>query len=138
MKSAIRPLTEKHRCPHCNYPSRDFPTCEDCRKDMSDPIVIAYCWRSGEIECIALTADFQRPDGTIAFARGRSSKMSRLLDAKARHAYNPNVLLVPGLPELEEEHRANEVLVRWTRWAFSHWPVVDGVHVQPDEIGGGA
>ncbi|PZU89095.1 MAG: hypothetical protein DI527_16305 [Chelatococcus sp.] len=59
------------------------------------------CWRSGEAEIVS-----RARDGAITLMTGPRARLSRLLSAHARHAYDGTTLLVPGLPEAEDDNAA--------------------------------
>ncbi len=65
----------------------------------------AYCWRSGMIE-------FGRsvPAGAIQIARAPARKLKPLVDVHARHAYDGKTLLVPGIPEAQNDGAAEHAL----------------------------
>lgn len=96
---------------------------------------IAYCWASGEIEVSINDEGFELPEGTILFARGYSDALNSRLVARARHGHEEGVLLVPGLPELDDDGEdAVEVLCRWIDWAFGDWVQFGSVRVQPEAV----
>lgn len=102
---------------------------------------IAYCWASGEIEIAEEVEDFELPEGVIIMARGDLAELTRRIDCRARHGYEPGIRLVPGLPEicgiseLDEDLDRVEVLASWTSWAFADWPTdLRGVHIQPEQV----
>ncbi len=103
-------------------------------------IAIAYCWASGEIEITEETEDFELPDGAIAFARGDLAELTRRIDCRARHGYETEVRLVPGLPEICGSSQLNDlvrtaVLVSWAGQNFNDWPWdEDGIHTQPEQV----
>ncbi|MBO1360303.1 host nuclease inhibitor protein [Acetobacter sacchari] len=69
----------------------------------------AYCFRSGEIEFGASI-----PNGTLPIGRSRSEKKLRnIVETNARHAYDGETLLVPGIPEADTEEAA---LAAWRRF----------------------
>lgn len=101
-------------------------------------IAIAYCWASGEIEISEETDDFELPEGVIEFARGEAGELAHRIDMRARHAYEPGLFLVPGLPEYDEHEDAAiqikrvTILESWVNWAFSDWPIGhDHIRTQP-------
>jgi hypothetical protein len=73
--------------------------------------MIAYCWRNGRIE-------FGRtmPEGAIEVARGGAKPLRDIVDVLARHGYERGVLLVPGVPEAEDDNAAVDALARWQLW----------------------
>lgn len=68
---------------------------------------IAWCWASGLIE-IGETC----PDRAIKFAHGPKGHLESIISALARHGYGANArkLLVPGIPEAENQRAAGDVL----------------------------
>ncbi|HEU4958981.1 MAG TPA: host nuclease inhibitor protein [Sphingomonas sp.] len=71
----------------------------------------AYAWRSGMIETGPAV-----PDGAIPIARGGLKRLSRLIDATARHAYDGATLLVPGVPEADSDDAALDALLAYRDW----------------------
>lgn len=62
----------------------------------------AYCFRSSKID---FGADM--PKGTLPLGRARSAKKLReIVEVNARHAYDGETLLVPGIPEADTEDDA--------------------------------
>lgn len=61
----------------------------------------AICWRSGEVEVVS-----RQPAGSISLMRGPARRLERIISAIARHAYDGKTLLVPGLPEAEDDDAA--------------------------------
>ncbi len=68
--------------------------------------VVAYAWRSGLIEFGRFT-----PQGALALPTADES----IISAVARHAYDGKTLLVPGVPEAEEERDAIDALGAFCR-----------------------
>lgn len=71
----------------------------------------AYCFASGEI-------GFSRsiPDGALPIARGPAKLLRQKVCAVARHAYDGETLLVPGIPEAPDQLAAVDALVRFREW----------------------
>lgn len=71
----------------------------------------AFAWRSGRI-------DFgQRvPKGALLIVSGKAKKVRSLITATARHAYDGKTLLVPGVPEAENEDAAVDALIAFCNW----------------------
>lgn len=64
-------------------------------------MAIICCWRSGECEVKS------RPvDGALTIMRGPKARLERALLALARHAYDGETLLVPGVPEADCDDEA--------------------------------
>lgn len=59
------------------------------------------CYRSGETEVVNTV-----PEGTIVLATGKRHRLEEVLSAVARHAYDGETLLVPGLPEAADSNQA--------------------------------
>lgn len=58
----------------------------------------AYCWRGGVIEFGS-----RIPDGALPIDRGTKRSVRSRVEPLARHAHQPGVLLVPGIPEAEND-----------------------------------
>lgn len=73
--------------------------------------MIAYCWRTGRI-------DFGRsvPEGAIKVAQGPAKKLRELISATARHAYDGETLLIPGIPEADSDKHAGDALEQFINW----------------------
>lgn len=65
----------------------------------------AYCFRSGEIEF-----GRQTPKGAIMLARGPAKPLKALIEPAARLAYDNSTLLVPGVPEADDDNAATRAL----------------------------
>ena len=84
----------------------------------------AFCWASGQIEFAARV-----PEGALPIARGPARALRDFIDGVARHAYDGETLLVPGIPESQgDQSRARDALHAWLNWISDH-PVPDGVEV---------
>lgn len=59
------------------------------------------CWRSGETEIASRV-----PEGAATLMTGPRSRLIKLLSVNARHSYDGKSLLVPGLPEAEDDEAA--------------------------------
>ena len=79
-------------------------------------MTVAYCFRSGVIELAPTMADV--PEGAVPIAQGEDKTLRRRVTDKARHAYDGETLLVPGIPEAESEKDAYAALRNWRKWAF--------------------
>jgi hypothetical protein len=55
-------------------------------------------------------------DGLIAFATGPERKLRAWIEVTARHAYDSVTLLVPGVPEAEDDDHALEALLGFRDW----------------------
>lgn len=76
----------------------------------------AYCFASGKI-------DFGRkvPDGAILIATGPAATLRSAIGPAARLAYDNNTLLVPGVPEAENQQKAGDALAGWVDWRRKGW-----------------
>jgi hypothetical protein len=63
------------------------------------------CYRSGEA-----FVSRRVPKGTIRIVTGHGRRLNRILSVCARHAYDGKTLLVPGLPEADDDKRAIEAV----------------------------
>lgn len=68
-------------------------------------IVIAFAWRNGRIEFAQ-----QTPEGALPLARGEDHKVRAVIGAEARHAYDGETLLVPGVHEEAPDATALDAL----------------------------
>ena len=71
----------------------------------------AYAWRTGRI-------DFGRavPDGALEIVDLPAKECRRLIKGTARIAYDNKTLLVPGVPEADEDDKALDALIRYRNW----------------------
>jgi len=91
----------------------------------------AYCYASGLI-------DFgdRVPLGAITIAAGRNKALRAFIEVHARHGYNTRLvkgrptkipgsdkLLVPGVPEVDDESDKLDALRKWCAWIGKHPPV---------------
>jgi hypothetical protein len=67
---------------------------------------VAYTWRSGVIEF----GQF-KPEGAVALPTADEN----IISAVARHAYDGKTLLVPGIPEAEDDEEALDALEEFCR-----------------------
>lgn len=77
-------------------------TIELSATDDTDPEAAIVCWRSGEVTVVDLD---QVPNGTLTLAIGQRSDLQRALSAVARHAYDGRTLLIPGVPEADDNNQ---------------------------------
>ncbi|MGC9272238.1 hypothetical protein [Acidiphilium sp.] len=74
-------------------------------------MLTAYCDRSGTIGFCRATC----PDGTLPIASHAHDALLRgAIAAVARHAYENNTLLVPGLPEASDSEAALDALIAFS------------------------
>lgn len=76
----------------------------------------AHVWRNGAIEIAA----GRKPRGAIKLFTFNSLRAAtvarRVIEVSARHAYDGETLLVPGVPEAVDDDAAVTALIAWTRW----------------------
>lgn len=66
------------------------------------------CWASGHAEVVNRV-----PAGTIVLVKGQRSRLEEVLSAHARHGYDGQALLVPGVPEATDSKQALEALEKF-------------------------
>lgn len=71
----------------------------------------AFCWASGEIEY-----GTEVPKGAIRIATGPESSVRHLIYATARLAYDNKTMLVPGIPEAQDQKAKVAALSSWLTW----------------------
>jgi hypothetical protein len=71
--------------------------------------LIAYCWRSGQIELGQAL-----PEGAISIAAGKPASISKIIQDIARHAYRGRGLLVAGVPECLDDDSAMAALEQFS------------------------
>lgn len=99
--------TEK-ACPRCGATSY-----YDCT------LQVAWCWATGLIEVgDALPSDKPDGSGAIEIARGPMYALQGHLCAVARHGKGASAgrLLVPGVPEAEDQGAKVDALAAWLAW----------------------
>lgn len=76
----------------------------------------AYCFASGEIE-------FARkvPDGAILIVTGPAATLRSAIGPAARLSYDHKTLLVPGVPEADDQKEAGDALAKWVDWRRKGW-----------------
>lgn len=91
-------------------------------------MTIAYCWRGGEVKF----TDDKLPDGALLISNSelyqpRTHTPSGQpitdplpwrdhIEACCRRAYDGQTLLVPGVPEADDENRALECVISFRKW----------------------
>lgn len=65
----------------------------------------AYCWRSGLLEF-----GNSVPSGAFLIVKGPDEMVRDQISAAARHAYDGKSLLVPGIPEANNDREAEAAL----------------------------
>jgi len=63
--------------------------------------LFAYCGRSGQIQF-----DHKVPDGFFELARGQGNVVRKVIEETAQLAGDNKTLLVPGMPEAEDDYAA--------------------------------
>jgi hypothetical protein len=84
----------------------------------------AYCYASGQIDFVSRG---EVPAGAIHFASGPKVKLVPFVEVMARHAYDGETLLVPGVPEAPSQAAALLALRKWCNWIATASPA--GVNV---------
>jgi hypothetical protein len=87
-------------------------------------MIRAYCYASGLIGF-----DKRIPKGALVIARGPEKELREFIEVKARHGYKTrnvngrptkirgsDMLLVPGVPEADNQHAALTALHGWMKW----------------------
>lgn len=93
-------------------------------------MAIAYCWRSGEIE---ITEKTLVPVGTVPLLEGEVTRLTEVVSATSRHAYDGKTLLVPGVPEDDSDDEAMSATLRWVLWASQRDGVTRSSAEEEDE-----
>jgi hypothetical protein len=73
--------------------------------------MFAYCYRGGDIHF-----GEQVPAGAIELMRGSDNIVKGRITVRARHAYDGKTLLVPGVPEAEDEFGAEQAVEQFKRF----------------------
>ncbi len=71
-------------------------------------LVVAFCYRSGQI---GFAENGAIPDGALMLTRGSRETVETIVSALARHAYDNKTLLVPGIPEAENDEQAFKAMM---------------------------
>ncbi|HGW8460470.1 TPA: host nuclease inhibitor protein [Klebsiella pneumoniae] len=71
--------------------------------------ITAYAWASGLIE-------FGRtlPDGALPIITGEEKRVREIIEVRARHSRTNEQMLVPGVPEANNQHDACDALIHFT------------------------
>lgn len=96
----------------------------------------AYCYASGLIGF-----GTKIPKGALVIARGPEQPLKEFIESRARHGYRTKLvngrptkvrgsdtLLVPGLPEADNQRVALDALHRWMKWIGINPPKGVRVH----------
>lgn len=84
--------------------------------------MFAYCYRGGDIHF-----GQQVPAGAIELMRGSDNIVKGRVEVRARHAYDGKTLLVPGVPEAEDEFGAMQAVEQFKRFLTTPRRKVRGV-----------
>ncbi|MCU7371582.1 hypothetical protein PEC18_12165 [Paucibacter sp. O1-1] len=60
--------------------------------------------------------DRKTPDGAIEIVRGDEDLVRGRMDVAARHGWKPGQLLVPGVPEADDQQAGLVALQEWINW----------------------
>ncbi|WP_043062120.1 hypothetical protein [Brucella anthropi] len=71
-------------------------------------MAIAYCWRGGDIQI-----GRRLPKGAIKLGSAHGIRLKRAVSVCARHSYDGQTLLVPGIPEADNDTEALEAVQRF-------------------------
>lgn len=121
------------RCRHAcmlsdwpDMPSKKFGGCTEsvcpscgCKSYYDQTPQVAWCWASGLIEIgDAMPPEDAEGGGAILIASGPKSTLEGKLSVLARHGQGASrgKLLVPGVPEAEDEVAAADALAEWLAW----------------------
>lgn len=91
---------------------------------------VAWCWASGLIEIgDEMPADGPSGGGAILIASGPKADLRRILDVVARHGKDMShgQLLVPGVPEVEDQQAKGDALAAWLEWCSQRSGDTNGV-----------
>lgn len=90
------------------------PRCA-CRSFYDMRPQVAWCWASGLVE----TGDESEvPAGSIVIAHGSKANLVAVVGALCRHGKGESAgkLLVPGVPEADDQKAAGDALAKWLAW----------------------
>lgn len=73
--------------------------------------MIAYCDASGVIHFGS-----RLPKGMLPVAQGKAKALRERVGVVARHAYDGKTLLVPGVPEAENQREGVDALMKFRDW----------------------
>lgn len=71
--------------------------------------ITAYAWASGLIEF-----GHEVPDGALPIISGNELRVRELIDVHARHSRISEQLLVPGVPEANNQYDGCTALIKFT------------------------
>lgn len=108
-------LGKPSRIGGCQVTERVCPKC-GCKSFYDMRPQVAWCWASGLIEFGDALPANKADGGAIEIAKGPRAFLKTVVSVLARHGYDKGVLLVPGVPEAEDEQAAEDALWRWLEW----------------------
>lgn len=94
---------------------------------MNNEPLCAIAWSTGLIEFVKIN---QAPSGCMMLGRSgvdgpsEHDKFKEFVAIKARHSHGNEALLVPGVPEAENEISKMNALYKWANWVFGTEPVM--------------
>jgi len=94
------------------------PRCQ-CTSFYDLTPMVAWCWASGLIEIgEEMPADNAEGGGAILVARGPKFALRSTLQVLAREGKGASAgsLLVPGVPEVDDQQHKADALARWLEW----------------------
>lgn len=96
------------------FHARVCPRCR-CRSYFDLSPQVAWCWASGLIEIGDQDA---MPAGAILIASGAKAYLTGTIAALARigRGASEGKLLVPGVPELDDQKAKGDALAKWLKW----------------------
>ncbi|WP_273792397.1 host nuclease inhibitor protein [Brucella anthropi] len=71
-------------------------------------MAIAYCWRGGDIQISR-----RLPKGALKLGSAHGILLKKAVSVCARHSYDGHTLLVPGIPEADNDTEALEAVARF-------------------------
>jgi len=81
--------------------------------DLQRAVPVAVCSRDGVVK---VSSSGVVPEGwLVLYAGGPLDKLERAVSVAARHAYDGETLLVPGLPEADTDDEAIEAAIEFRR-----------------------
>lgn len=120
---AIKCTRCRHACMESEWldvPSKRFGGCTEktcprcgCKSYYDTTRQVAWCWASGLVEI-----GDKPPPAAIVFAEGPKYALESVISVAARHGKGASdgKLLVPGIPEAEDQRAALNALDAWLDW----------------------
>lgn len=70
---------------------------------------------------------FTCPKGEVTILKADDETLlRRIIEPVARHAYDGTTLLVPGVPEADDQSAAMDALIAWRDWVYKRLPIEPG------------